>query len=409
MKLKLQPKLLIISILTFFGVISPVILKKLITIPLCTLLFFNSFSFCQNINQDYANAYIPPNSINQSENITQENLEEIAIPPLIRPPQVNLNFQSAMPNDFRISGQIPNNNNGTLEIVMDSPSTGTEQIYTFNLPDQPFELHKIKYRNVSGLDFSQLTGTTSFLVDPAEIQSVLNNFQVDLNNNSPAKVSLANGTYGEFINNQLILKSPDGTILDQVNISDSNSEQAEIFANKSTLKSPEIIAQNYSNSCENNANYNLNNIITILQNAGNKLAVKNNNTVKNIGIAVSLVAQTLKHNLDNLQTNLPQKICESVVQCGQQQTVSGGQQITTYLFSSPTGSDRRVNLEYEFYDIPDRIQLLSDGIIIFEDGPQPGYAAEQFTLPDNARYVGVRIIAELYNTRWWFNITCSGN
>jgi hypothetical protein len=408
MKLKLQPKLLIISILTFFGVISPFIIKKLITIPLCTLFLFNSFTFCQNINQDYANAYIPPQSINQSANIPQENLEEIAIPPLIRPPSVNLNFQSAMPNDFRISGQIPYNN-GTVEIVMDSPSTGTEQLYTFNYPDQAFALHRIKYRNVSGLDFSQLTGTTSFLVDPAEIQSVLNNFQVDLNNNQPAKVSLANGTYGEFINNQLILKAPNGTILDQVNLSDNNSEQSEIFANKSNLKSNELIAQNYGNSCENNANYNLNNIIRILQNAGNKLAVKNNNTVKNIGIAVSLVAQTLKHNLDNLQTNLPQKICESVVQCGQQQRVEGGQQITTYLFSSPQGSDRRVNLEYEFFTIPDRIQLLYDGNIIFQDGPKSGFTTRQFNLPTNARYVGVRIIAELDNTRWWFNILCSGN
>lgn len=407
MKLKLQPKLLIISILTFVGVISPVIFKKLITIPLCGLLFFNSFSFCHNTNENYANAYLPPYSINQPENTTQENLEEIAIPPLIRPPQVNLNFQSAMPNDFRISQQMPYNN-GTLEILMDSPSTGTEQLYTFNLPDRNFALHKIKYRNVSGLDFSQLTGTTSFLVDPVEIQSVLNNFQVDLNNNYPTKVSLTNGTYGEFINNQLILKSPDGTILDQVNISDSNLEQSDYFANKSNLKSNQIIAQNYSNSCPNNVTYNLNNITTILQNAGNKLAVKNNHTIKNIGIAVSLVAQTLKHNLDNLQTNLPQTICESVVQCGQQQTVSGGQQIRTYLFSSPQESDRRVNLEYEFFDIPDRIQLLYDGNIIFQDGPKSGFTTRQFNLPNNASYIGIRMIAELDGTEWWFNILCSG-
>ena len=427
MNLKLQVKLLIIILITFFSITSGTIFKKSLIISVCSLLFFNSISWCGNANQNHANATIPPNNINPSkivainndyklENTSQDNLEEIAIPPLIRPPEANLNFDSAIPKDFRISQQIPYSNK--LEIVMDSPSTGAKQVYTFNLPDQSFQLHEIEYRNVSDLDFSQLSGTTSFFVDQVEIASVLNNFKIQFNNNQPDQVILANGVYGEFINNEVIIKSPNGTILDTVNINQSDNLNQPVIGNKYNFDQkiknndqikPSILAQSSTNTCQNKVIYNLSNIGQVLKESGNKLAVKNNNTVKNIGVAISLVAHTLANNVVNRQSNLPQTICNSVIQCGQEQKVEGEQQITTYLFSVNPGSDRQINLDYEFFKIPDKIELLYDGNTIFQDGPKSGFTNKKFNLPDNARYVGVRMIAEEDNTKWWFKISCSGN
>jgi hypothetical protein len=101
--------------------------------------------------------------------------------------------------------------------------------------------------------------------------------------------------------------------------------------------------------------------------------------------------------------------CRPPVQC-EEQRVSGGSEIRTDLFQVAKGANRKVNLKFEFFEIPDRIELYFDGKKIFGVGPQSGQGNQTFNLPANAEYVGVKLIGnDNVNTRWWYVISCSGS
>jgi hypothetical protein len=101
--------------------------------------------------------------------------------------------------------------------------------------------------------------------------------------------------------------------------------------------------------------------------------------------------------------------CRPPVQC-EEQRVSGGSEIRTDLFQVAKGANRKVNLKFEFYVIPDRIELYFDGKQIFGVGPQSGQGNQTFNLPTNAEYVGVKLIGnDNVNTRWEYVISCSGS
>ncbi len=102
--------------------------------------------------------------------------------------------------------------------------------------------------------------------------------------------------------------------------------------------------------------------------------------------------------------------CRPPVQC-EEQRVSGGSEIRTDLFQVVKGANRKVKLDFEFYEIPDRIELYFDGELIPPPiGPQSGPGTRSFNLPANAEYVGVKLIGnDNVNTRWWYVISCSGS
>jgi hypothetical protein len=72
--------------------------------------------------------------------------EEIAVPPIIREAPIDL--QNALPDDFVVSRQTPYSS-GRNEVLIVSPSTGTEQRFEINLPGSSrFRLYRAAFSNV---------------------------------------------------------------------------------------------------------------------------------------------------------------------------------------------------------------------------------------------------------------------
>jgi hypothetical protein len=431
-------RLFVIAVISFIGVTEGVFFKKSLSLFLCGLLSFNSTICYINFNDGRVNAAIssikndykiniPVNGHDKSnpENFplnrdlpispeTDLKLDipaQIAIPPIIRPAEVNVYLQNALPKDFRISNQIPFRS-GKQEILLVSPSTGAEQLYTFNLPGaSSFQLFEVEYKKVSAIDFSNLTSTNSLVVNPEQIKSVLNKFKINFANNSLSKVTLSDGTTADFSAGQAVIKTPNGQQVEIIQISHNefNNTVLSRKLNKISKNQSNFIAKSSESSCQAAVSSSLNGISDNLGQWGNKLTTSNSATTKSIGWALAFGSGAMKSNISSKNPMLQEVNCRPPVQC-EEQRVSGGSEIRTDLFQVAKGTNRKVKLDFEFYEIPDRLELYFDGKQIFGVGPQPGKGAQSFDLPSQAEYVGVKLIGnDDIKTRWWYVISCSGS
>ena len=431
-------RLFLITIISFIAILGENWVKKIIPISLCILLNSNSAACYINFNDGrveaaIANINLTDNSSNQiltfnqdlptkQENDFQHKLpSQIAVPPIIRPAETNLYLQNALPKDFRISSQIPYSS-GKQEILLESPSTGAEQLYTFNVPgSRSFQLFEVEYKKVSAIDFSSLTNTDSLIVNPEQIKSGLNRFKITFANNSLSKITLLDGTTANFSPGQAIIKSPQGKTMETVKISqnefiDQNillsqerSKMNKNLENNTTNKNAKLLAKTSELACQAAVSSSLNGISDSLGLWGNKLTTSKSLTTKSVGWAISFGSGAIKSNISTKNPMLQEVNCRPPVQC-EEQRVSGGSEIRTDLFQVAKGANRKVNLKFEFYVIPDRIELYFDGKQIFGLGPKSGQGNETFDLPTNAEYVGVKLIGnDDVNTRWEYTISCFGS
>jgi hypothetical protein len=432
-------RLFFIAIISFIAILGENWIKKIIPISLCILLNSNSAACYINFNDGRVEAAI--SNINatdissnkiltfnqdlptKKEDDFQHKLpSQIAIPPIIRPAETNLYLQNALPKDFRISSQIPYSS-GKQEILLVSPSTGAEQLYTFNVPgSRSFQLFEVEYKKVSAIDFSSLTSTDSLIVNPEQIKSVLNRFKITFANNSLSKITLSDGTTANFSAGQAIIKSPQGQTLETVQISQNDFIDKNIFVSQerdkmnkniednTTNKNTNLLAKNSESACQAAVSSSLNGISDNLGQWGNKLTTSNYPITKSIGWAISFGSGAIKSNISTKNPMLQEVNCRPPVQC-EEQRVSGGSEIRTDLFQVAKGANRKVNLKFEFFEIPDRIELYFDGKLIPPPiGPQSGPGTRSFDLPASAEYVGVKLIGnDNINTRWWSVISCSGS
>lgn len=432
-------RLFFITLISFIAILGENWLKKIIPISLCILLNSNSAACYINFHDGrveaaISNSNVTDNSSNQilalnqdlptkQEDDFQHKLpSQIAIPPIIRPAETNLYIQNALPQDFRISSQIPYSS-GKQEILLVSPSTGAEQLYTFNVPgSKSFQLFEVEYKKVSAIDFTSLTNTDSLIVNPEQIKSVLNKFKITFANNSLSKITLSDGTTANFSPGQAIIKSPQGQTVETVQISQNEFIDKNIFVsqergkmnknigNNSNNKDANLLAKTSESACQAAVSSSLNGISNNLGQWGNKLTTSKSPTTKSVGWAISFGSGAIKSNISTKNPMLQEVNCRPPVQC-EEQRVSGGSEIRTDLFQVVKGANRKVKLDFEFYEIPDRIELYFDGELIPPPiGPQSGPGTRSFNLPANAEYVGVKLIGnDNVNTRWWYVISCSGS
>lgn len=431
-------RLFFITLFSFIAILGENWLKKIIPISLCILLNSNSAACYINFHDGrveaaISNSNVTDNSSNkiltinqdlptkQEDNFQHKLPSQIAIPPIIRPAETNLYIQNALPQDFRISSQIPYSS-GKQEILLVSPSTGAEQLYTFNVPgSKSFQLFEVEYKKVSAIDFTSLTNTDSLIVNPEQIKSVLNKFKITFANNSLSKITLSDGTTANFSPGQAIIKSPQGQTVETVQISQNEFIDKNIFVsqergkmsknigNNPNNKDANLLAKTSESACQAAVSSSLNGISNNLGQWGNKLTTSKSPTTKSVGWAISFGSGAIKSNISTKNPMLQEVNCRPPVQC-EEQRVSGGSEIRTDLFQVVKGANRKVKLDFEFYEIPDRIELYFDGELIPPPiGPQSGPGTKSFNLPANAEYVGVKLIGnDNVNTRWWYVISCSG-
>ncbi|NEO54780.1 MAG: hypothetical protein F6K54_17850 [Okeania sp. SIO3B5] len=384
-------KFLIIAFVSFLVVVGQIILNKTFSIFLCGLLSFNSVGCYANFNNSAQATLSPTNT-----EITRVSTT-IGQIPRARKPNINLDLQQALPQDFLITTQMPFSS-GKREISLISPSTKAQQIYTINLPNASFQLYGIKFQNLAAIDESKLTEKNRIVLDRAKPEN-LNNFQVEFQNNKLSKVVLTDGNQGEFTDTQAIIKSPDGQIIETIDFPQANLTKETLIA----TTQPMLLT---SSNCNQNVSSKLGNIADIVGGKGNKLSSSETQITRNIGLALAATSAGLKNNINSRQS-LSIASCERAVQCNEKR-VSGASEIRSDLFEIPRGANRKVSLEYEFFDIPDTIELYLDGKTIYSDGPKSERHQETFTLPNNAEYVGVKLIGNQNpKTRWWYVISCS--
>ncbi|MEQ9671950.1 hypothetical protein [Coleofasciculus sp. G2-EDA-02] len=403
-------RLVLVALLTFGLVTGASFLKKAFSVTLCSLLFFNSTACYRWSDPGRVSAAIPT----IEEAAPPETPQEIAIPPIIR--QAPIDLQDSLAEDFVISRQTPYRS-GRNEILVTSPSTGTEQRYQINLPGTgDFQLYEAAFSNVSINNPSQVVEGGTSQLSAAQIQAKLKSFKITFNNdNLPAEVVLADGTKAEFTNTEAVIRSPNGQVVETVPISSAGFPTDRNIAAKSYAKVGEadslLLAQSNQSGCQGNIRNKLARLADDMTGKGETIkAAANSDEAMLMTWVLTFGARAMKESISDRNVKLEEVACQPPVQCNQPQMYEGGSEIRTDLFQLPVGTNRQVSLEYQFYQIPDRLELSYEGEIIFDVGPASGRSTQTISsLPDGAGYVGIRLIGnDNSNTKWWYTISCAG-
>lgn len=349
----------------------------------------------------------------------------LAIPPLIRPPEVYLDLQSTIPTDFDLAAQLPDEQ-GRRRISFTSQSTGIEQTYRTTLPNtSQFELYEVEYNNLSQLDLSGLRGSSRAIATQSDLNTTLNSFKITFTDGRVEKVTLATGEAATFTDQKAIIKNPAGQVIEIINL--AQKDKAEIFIaatnrqNKSDFTelsvpslakaSTDFLLAQYSN-CSSQVNTTLNTINLSLKADGKKLLSSSSDLTQLFGWTLAFGGDSLKSTLNSRRSELQPIICKPPSQCDQRK-IEGGQEISHILFELPEGNRHTLAVEYEFFEIPDRLEVYSDGKKIFSDGPRSGHHLASNIILDEKNnftgYIGVNLIGNPNDsdTRWWYTIACS--
>jgi hypothetical protein len=398
----------LLAILTFFLTLWSAFFKRSFSLILCGLLSFNS-AICQVWKgAGLVNAAVP--NVEQVEGSINSNY--IAIPPIIREAPIDL--QNALAEDFVVARQTPYSS-GRNEILITSASTGTEQRFEINLPNTgSFRIYQASFSRVSIADPARVVRDGTSL-SSAEIQAKLESFTVNFNdNNVPESVVLADGTKAEFSESETIVYAADGQIIETISLTSAvrSEEQLVTYLKAAEDSNYQQLAQ-ATPSCENSIR---DRIYQSAQTAGRQsesLAQAESDEGKVAAWAMTFSKVALEDSLVASSRNqtLQEIACKPPVECNQPQTYNGGSEIRTDLFQLSGGINQEINLEYEFYDIPDRLELYYEGNIIFEIGPASGQAIQRISnIPDGAAYIGIKLVGNQdLNTKWWYTISCLSN
>ena len=124
------------------------------------------------------------------------------------------------------------------------------------------------------------------------------------------------------------------------------------------------------------------------------------------GLEDSLVTDTRNQTLQEIA-------CKRPVECDESQPYEGESEIRTDLFRLSGGTNQRVSIQYEFYDIPDRMEIYAEGRLIKSIPEGSGYTNGSSTIPlsikDGVSFLGIKLIGnEDSGTKWNYTISCSG-
>ena len=202
-------RLWILGLLSAIVALSTDVLRIATTVLLCGTLGFCSFTVDGNL---FATNYFSPVQAATPSRMTGQ---EIAIPPIIREAPIDL--QDALANDFVVSRQTPYSS-GRNEVLVVSPSTGTEQRFEISLPGttDDFRLYKASFDKVVIENPARVVGRESSY-SSAQIQAKLESFSIDFDtSNFPKEASLADGTKAEFSDSEVTILSADGQVIEKI-------------------------------------------------------------------------------------------------------------------------------------------------------------------------------------------------
>lgn len=386
---------------------------------LCGLLFANS-SLCYDLlGNDITKAAfsgLEEADVSEITEITPDNGQEIAIPPIIRPPSAEL--PSFIPDDFVVSRQTPYDS-GRNEIVVTSPSTDTTQRFWVSLPGEEFQLYEVELTDVSVNNAEQIVSSVDAQTTSAEVAQRLQSFKANFENSVLSEITLADGTKAEFSETQVTIRQPDGRAVETIIKSQSDRNTDTEIAHKNQQKFNKLIAQANS-SCESNTAKEIVKEATDIEQWSTAIAAEWSSDLSwQDALATRLIYQAsaaLAHTLKEATSGsvaLQKVTCKEPVQCGFRRDTRAegisGSQIITDLFRVPSGAEGDFKLEYEFFQVPDRLEISYNGEIKHDFGPTGGSGEQSFSLSQVTQgFVGIRVIGNPdQSTEWWYEIACS--
>lgn len=397
-------RLLIIGIFSFAVALNAAAIRAMIAIFLCSLL-----SVCSSASVDF----FMLSRMNPVQAAVPSDLEgqEIAVPPIIREAPIDL--QNSIANDFVVSRQTPYDS-GRNEVLIVSPSTGTEQRFEINLPTgDDFRLYEASFKKVRIDDVSEIVESSN----PKKIEIALESFSMGFNNsNLLSEVALADGSRVKFSDSEVSIYAANGEKIEIIQSSLRGlSVDTSVSLSKSNYKlSESLLAQ--ASSCESGIR---NKIYAASQDVGRKANIlRNANSLQ--GRAASWASafgeRALEDSLVSETRNqtLQEIACVPPIECDEQQDYQGASEIRTDLFKVSGATDQQVNIRYEFYDIPDRMEIYYQGELVDSIPRGQGQISNSgqlsVRLPGGAEFVGVKLIGnEDKGTRWNYTIQCVGS
>lgn len=356
---------------------------------------------------DRAQAALPPTASVEAVPRDHTDRPQLAAPPLIRQPGIDL--EGIFPSDLMVVRQTPYRT-GRNQILIVSPSTGLEQRFEITLPGSgDFRVFQSRYSQVSIPDSSRVVRDGRSLT-PSQIENKLDNFAIDYGpGNTPTGVVLADNTRAEISDVAVVVRSAAGQVLETVPLPSSLLQPD---ATDLALKA-DFLAQADSN-CERRT---LNIIYDISRGLGRRSDVLLRQAQSDEGKLMAWVLAFGKRSFedslvaDRRNQTLQEIACRPPVQCDQAQDYSGGSEVRTDLFQLPSSPNAVITLRYEFYQIPDRLELYYEGTQIFDTGFASGSGTRRITnVPSGGGYLGVKVTGnESRGTLWNYTISCSGS
>ena len=399
--------LLIIGIFSFVTALNATAIRAMIAIFLCGLL-----SVCSSTNVDFS-VLSHENSVQAAMPFDLEG-QEIAVPPIIREAPIDL--QNSLADDFVVSRQTPYNS-GRNEVLIVSPSTGTEQRFEINLPGTTsgFRLYQASFDKVSLEDPVQVIQDDNALTSP-QIQTKLENFVVRFNDqNVPSEVILGDGTKTEFSDSEAVIRSAEGQVIETVPLSiASGLDRITTFSEFSKVQLVQA-----TTGCESNIK---NQIYNSGRNAGNKAnALRKSQSAdgKLSAWVLTFGRKALEDSMVASRRNqtLQEVACKPPVSCNQPRRYNGSNVTQTDLFQLAGGNNQQITIKYEFYTIQDRMEIYSNGDLIHSIPSGPGSTGGNnednplsLQIDDGVEFLGIKLIGnEDPNTRWDYTISCTCN
>ncbi|AOX00239.1 hypothetical protein BJP34_12955 [Moorena producens PAL-8-15-08-1] len=308
----------------------------------------------------------------------------------------------ALAKDYGVIQQTPYSA-GYNEVLIVSPSTGAEQRMQVNLPEEEFRIYEIAFKGVSVPKPKAVVGGQSPLQE-SEIKDRLSEFTIKYDTqNKVQAIILADGTKAAFSNSQAIIYGASGKPIETITLSQANANPSEnhiALKNTGKQKCESNVKQLLQATLDNANLKNLN--LAQLGTSDEARLLAWAGTFGREGLADSLLPDSRNQTIQAIS-------CQAPVQCNVKHTYKGKSEVRTDLFKIPPGTNPKVALEYEFYSIPDRLEIFYEGSRIFGVGPKSGRDTKRIgNLPDNAKYVGVKVIGNRdEGTRWWYTIHCS--
>ncbi len=398
-------RLLLLGTLSFIVMLGADYFGAVVSVALC-----GSLSFCSLTgNGSWVAIANTPNA--SSAETPRLSGQELAIPPIIRDAPIDL--QGSLADDFIVSRQTPYSS-GRNEVLIISPSTGTEQRFEISLPTgDSFQLYEAKFSKVKIDNPSKIVESSDLI----KVQEILESFSISFDsNNEASNVTLADGSRAEFSKAEAVIYDADGQVVETIPLLSSKlSDSISASSTKSLYlakPAPRVLAQ--ATGCESGIR---NQLYMSSQDIGRKSNALRN-TLSMQGKAASWVSafgkQALEDSLVSATRNqtLQEIACVPPVECDERQDYEGASEIRTDLFKIPGSAGQQVDIRYEFYDIPDRMEIYYQGNLVDSiprgGGQTSGSSQLSVNLPGGTNFVGVKLIGnEDKGTRWNYTISCS--